>query len=112
MRFITGHDVKGYADQDWRALANPGEVAAIYMGKRSARFFQGRLLMHGASPATPISVVENVSRPNQRILATTLGGLPEDLADAALDGPVLILFGLAPRAAAPIAADISEEIAL
>ncbi len=112
VRFITGHDVKGYADHDWRALAKPGEVAAIYMGKRSARFFQGRMIMHGAAPSTPISVVENVSRPNQRILSTTLAALPDALADAALEGPALILFGLAPRAAETIAADISEEIAL
>ncbi|MEO9825006.1 MAG: siroheme synthase CysG [Paracoccaceae bacterium] len=112
VRFITGHDVKGYADHDWRALAKPGEVAAIYMGKRSARFFQGRMIMHGAAPSTPISVVENVSRPDQRVLATTLAALPDDLADAAVDGPALILFGLAPRAAETIATDISEEIAL
>jgi uroporphyrin-III C-methyltransferase/precorrin-2 dehydrogenase/sirohydrochlorin ferrochelatase len=112
VRFITGHDVKGYAEQDWRALAMPGEVAAIYMGKRSARFFQGRLLMHGASPATPMSVVENVSRPDQRVLATTLGALPDDLSDANLNGPALILFGLAPRAAETLATDITEEIAL
>jgi siroheme synthase len=39
--------VRGFADHDWRALARPGEVAAIYMGKRAARFVQGRLLMHG-----------------------------------------------------------------
>lgn len=112
VRFITGHDVKGYAEQDWRALAKPGEVAAIYMGKRSARFLQGRLLMHGASPATPVSVVENVSRPDQRILSTTLAALPDDLAHASFEGPALILFGLAPRAAKTLAADISEEIAL
>ncbi len=41
VRFITGHDVQGYADHDWRALAKPGEVAAIYMGKRAQGFFRG-----------------------------------------------------------------------
>lgn len=112
VRFITGHDVKGYAEQDWRALAKPGEVAAIYMGKRSARFLQGRLLMYGANPATPISIVENVSRPDQRILARTLSTLPDDLSQAQMNGPALILFGLAPRAAETLASDISEEIAL
>ena len=40
--------MKGFAEHDWRALARPGEVAAIYMGKKSARFIQGRLMMHGA----------------------------------------------------------------
>ncbi len=99
VRFLTGHDMRGFADHDWAALSRPGEVAAIYMGKKSARFVQGRLLMHGADRATPVSVIENASRPDQRILETTLATLPADLADAGFDGPALTLFGLAPRAA-------------
>src|SRR6056297_26499 len=86
LRLITGHDMKGFADHDWRALASPGEVAAIYMGKSAARFLQGRLLMHGARAATPVTIVENASRSDQRVLATTLGRLPQDLSEAALTG--------------------------
>ncbi|MCG6884202.1 MAG: siroheme synthase CysG [Silicimonas sp.] len=112
VRFITGHDVKGYADQDWRALAAPGQVAAIYMGKRAARFLQGRLMMHGAEAATPITLVENASRPEQRIVATTLATLPHDLDDAAMDGPCLILLGLAPRSATATLSTLSREVAL
>ncbi len=99
VRILTGHDMKGFADHDWRALARTGEVAAIYMGKSASRFIQGRLLMHGADPATPITLVENASHPDQRIIATTLAQLPADLSDAVVDGPALTLFGLAPRAA-------------
>ncbi|MEY8839087.1 uroporphyrinogen-III C-methyltransferase, partial [Cribrihabitans sp. XS_ASV171] len=29
VRFLTGHDMKGFADHDWTALARPGEVAAV-----------------------------------------------------------------------------------
>ncbi|MDJ1016855.1 MAG: siroheme synthase CysG [Paracoccaceae bacterium] len=112
VRFVTGHDMKGYAEHDWRALAEPGQVAAIYMGKKSARFVQGRLMMHGADPETPISIIENASRPDQRTLATRLGALAEDLADAQLTGPALILFGLAPRAAEAALQTLPEEIAL
>lgn len=97
-RLVTGHDVAGYAEQDWRALAKPGEVAAIYMGKRSARFIQGRLLMHGADPATPVTLVENASRADGATISTTLQALPE--AVAPLTGPAVILLGLAPRRAA------------
>jgi siroheme synthase len=68
------------------------------MGKRAARFLQGRLLMHGACPDTPISVVENASRPDKRTIATTLAALPE--AAAGLTGPAVMLLGLAPRNAA------------
>ncbi|MEL7205837.1 MAG: uroporphyrinogen-III C-methyltransferase [Pseudomonadota bacterium] len=112
VRLITGHDVKGFADQDWRALAAPGEVAAIYMGKRAARFLQGRLLMHGGDRATPITLVENASRPDQRIEETNLGTLPQDLERAQMKGPCLILFGLAPRKAAATLPTITQEIAL
>ena len=111
VRFLTGHDVAGFADHDWAALARPGEVAAIYMGKKSARFVQGRLLMHGADRATPVSVVENASRPGQRILATTLDRLPADLAAADLTGPTLTFLGLAPRAAALALPDLQQELA-
>jgi len=100
VRFLTGHDMRGFADHDWKALARSGEVAAIYMGKRAARFIQGRLLMHGANPATPVTVVENASRPEQKILETTLAALEPALSNANLTGPALVFYGLAPRATA------------
>lgn len=109
VRFLTGHDMKGFADHDWAALARPNEVAAIYMGKKSARFVQGRLIMHGADRATPVTVIENASRPDQRILETTLAHLPSDLADAAMFGPALTFYGLAPRAAVAAAQETRIE---
>ncbi len=96
-RIMTGHDMKGFADHDWRALARPGEVAAIYMGKKASRFIQGRLLMHGAAPATPVTVVENASRADARHIATTLADLPMALDVHEVTGPTLLLLGLAPR---------------
>lgn len=95
LRIITGHDMAGFAEQDWRGLARKGEVAAIYMGKKSARFIQGRLMMHGADPHTPVTLVENVSRADETVIAATLGTL--DTAVTSLTGPAVILFGLAPR---------------
>ncbi|MEP3844875.1 MAG: siroheme synthase CysG [Paracoccaceae bacterium] len=99
VRMLTGHDMKGFADHDWKTLARANEVAAIYMGKKAARFIQGRLLMHGAAPDTPVTVVENASRTNQKILSTTLGELEPTLSNAGLTGPALVFYGLAPRAA-------------
>lgn len=99
VRLLTGHDMAGFADHDWAALSRPGEVAAIYMGKRAARFIQGRLLMHGADPATPVTIVENASRPDQQVIATTLAQLEPTVSEADLSGPALTLFGLAPREA-------------
>ena len=100
VRFVTGHDMQGYADQDWRTLARSGEVAAIYMAKRAARFIQGRLLMHGAAPDTPVTIVENASRADQRIVEATIATLPAALTETGITGPALLMYGLAPRDAA------------
>ncbi|SLN45520.1 Siroheme synthase [Roseovarius gaetbuli] len=108
-RLLTGHDMKGFADQDWRALARVGEVAAIYMGKKSARFIQGRLIMQGADRTTPITVIENASRPDQRILATTLDALPSALTKADFTGPALMFYGLSPRETQASLAQIQQQ---
>ncbi|PYF12868.1 uroporphyrinogen-III C-methyltransferase [Rhodobacter viridis] len=98
LRIVTGHDAEGFNEADWASLARPGSVAAIYMGKKAARFLQGRLMMHGALATTPVTLVENASRAEERVLATTLADLPA--AAVRLEGPAVILFGLAPRLAA------------
>ena len=109
LRIVTGHDIDGYAEQDWRAMARSGEVTAIYMGKASARFIQGRLMMHGAAADTVVTLVENVSRPDQRILPATLATLPD--AAAQLAGPAVILLGLAPRQATKAITQLHEASA-
>lgn len=97
IRYLTAHDMEGFADAEWRTLAAPGSVAAVYMGKRAAQFIRGRLLMHGASAETPVTVIENVSHAQQKTCAATLLTLPE--AVEGLDGPAIILLGLTPRKA-------------
>ncbi len=105
-RLMTGHDVDGFAEHDWRGLAQAGAAAAIYMGVRAARFVQGRLMIHGADPDTPITAIENASRSDQKIVATMLGGLPDALADAGITGPAILFLGLAPREALDAADNI------
>ena len=109
IRLLTGHDVNGFAEQDWRGLSAPGAAAAIYMGVRAAGFMRGRLLMHGADPETPMTAVENVSRPEQKIVSAPLRRLPEALAEAGIKGPAILFLGLSPRAALEAAEEVAEE---
>jgi uroporphyrin-III C-methyltransferase / precorrin-2 dehydrogenase / sirohydrochlorin ferrochelatase len=95
---LTGYDVDGFAEHDWRNLARPGAAAAIYMGVGAATFIQGRLLMHGADHATPMTVVENASAPEEKIVAATLGDLSAQMAAANVRGPSILFLGLAPAA--------------
>jgi len=94
---LTGHDAKGFAEQDWMSLARPGGRAAVYMGVGAARFIQGRLILHGAESGRPVTVVENASRHNQIITYTTLQNLPDDIAAAGIKGPAILLIGYAER---------------
>jgi uroporphyrin-III C-methyltransferase / precorrin-2 dehydrogenase / sirohydrochlorin ferrochelatase len=70
-------------------------------------------LMHGADPLTPVTVMENVSRADQRVLATTLSRLEPTLTEANLTGPAIVFLGLAPRDAVTVAQTLPpQEIAL
>ena len=97
--FMTGHDAKGFAEQDWVNLAKPGARAAVYMGIGASRFIQGRLMLHGAAKDLPITIVENASRPEQKIVAATLATLPDDLIAAGIKGPAILMIGYAVREA-------------
>ena len=95
----TGHDENGFAELDWASLAKPGARASIYMGLRAARIIQGRLLLHDADPATPVTIVENASRPNEVIVSTTLSALPDALSLNDVKGPAVLMLGYTRRRA-------------
>lgn len=62
-----------------------------YMGGREAAATAERLLAEGRRPDLPVVVVENCSRPDQRILRMTLSTLAHGLEMA--HGPVLVMIG-------------------
>jgi uroporphyrin-III C-methyltransferase/precorrin-2 dehydrogenase/sirohydrochlorin ferrochelatase len=97
--FITAHAAEGFAEHDWRSLARPDAAFAIFMGVRAARFVQGRLMLHGARAETPVTLVENASRPAQKIIAGALADLTRLMSEHDIRGPAIIFIGLAPTAA-------------
>jgi len=105
--FLTAHEAQGYAEHDWRALAQPGSAVAIYMGLRAARFVQGRLMLHGASPETPVTIIENASRQSEKLVRARLGDMPERISEAGIAGPAIIFIGLDAREARRAAAQTS-----
>ena len=92
---MTGHDSKGFAEQDWKKLSEPNARAAIYMGLGASRFIQGRLLVHGADRHHPVTIVENASRTKEKIVETTLGNLVQDIEKYGILGPAILLYGYA-----------------
>jgi uroporphyrin-III C-methyltransferase / precorrin-2 dehydrogenase / sirohydrochlorin ferrochelatase len=91
---LTGATHDGALDFDWAALARPGHAFAIYMGVSSSAAFAEKLLTAGADDKTPVVIVENGTRSNERSVATTLGLLARAVQEADIKGPAIIFVGL------------------
>ena len=97
--FVTAHGAaenqEGSRDAQWPSLAAQGHTLAIYMGATEAQSVRDRLLGAGTAPATPVAIVENGTRPDQRVSIGRLSDLarlavPHSRGDA---GPSLIIVG-------------------
>lgn len=77
-----------------------------YMGGREAAVTAQRMLDQGRRPDTPVVVIENCSRADQRIVRLTLATLARGL--GAAHGPVLVMLGDALARRAHQASDSDE----
>jgi uroporphyrin-III C-methyltransferase/precorrin-2 dehydrogenase/sirohydrochlorin ferrochelatase len=90
----TGATAEGMPGLDWAALAVPEAAFAVYMGVGNAPIIRANLLSAGASPATPVVIVENGTREDERAVATTLSDLADCVSQLGLHGPAVIFVGL------------------
>lgn len=73
IQFVTGHCKKDGQELDWQSLAKPNQTLAIYMGVIKSPHIQAELLQHGRKADTPVAVIENGTRKNQRVVTGQLG---------------------------------------
>lgn len=93
VRFVTGHLQNGAPNLDWPELARPGQTLVIYMGLGSLPQTVARLLEHGMAATTPVAVIENGTRDDQRVVTDTLAGIAAAVAEAGVEGPSLVIIG-------------------
>lgn len=91
--FVTGQPKPGGQCADWSRLAAPNHTLAVYMGAGQAAEIASNLIAAGRDGATPVAVVENGSRPDQRMLKGRLDDLAALVARMALTGPALLFIG-------------------
>jgi uroporphyrin-III C-methyltransferase len=102
---VTGHGA-GADRLDWGALARV-DTLVVLMGAARLAEIAALLASHGKPPGTPVAIVENGTRDDERVLTGTLGDIAETAA-AGLASPATIVIGevvrlrqaLAPAAAA------------
>jgi uroporphyrin-III C-methyltransferase len=91
--FVTGQLKDGSIDLDWPALVRPRQTVVVYMGLQGLPLLCARLIEHGRPATTPAAVVQQATRPGQRIVVGTLGSLPVLAAQAAMKAPTVIVIG-------------------
>jgi uroporphyrin-III C-methyltransferase / precorrin-2 dehydrogenase / sirohydrochlorin ferrochelatase len=102
VRLLTAHCKDSLDTLDWRALAQEKQTLAVYMGVAGLAGFRDRLLAHGRDAATPFALVENGSRPEQRVITGTLAELPSLAALHAVQSPALLILGEVAALATPL----------
>ncbi len=89
----TAQPKAGGDEADWSVLAAPNHTLALYMGVDQADAIASRLQAAGRGGATPVAVVENGTRPNQRVLTGRLDGLGALVRNARIGGPAILFVG-------------------
>ena len=93
LRLVTAHG-KDYLDSlDWESLARERQTLAFYMGVAGLERIRDRLLAHGLAAATPFALVENGSRPEQRVVTGALADLPALARSHEVRAPALLVVG-------------------
>jgi uroporphyrin-III C-methyltransferase/precorrin-2 dehydrogenase/sirohydrochlorin ferrochelatase len=93
VRFVTAHTKNDDEGIDWAALAQEKQTLAFYMGVAGLERIRERLTAHGRSPSTPFAIIENGTRPEQRVVLGTLADLPELARFHQVGAPALLVIG-------------------
>jgi uroporphyrin-III C-methyltransferase/precorrin-2 dehydrogenase/sirohydrochlorin ferrochelatase len=93
VRLVTAHCARSTDTLDWQALAQERQTLAVYMGGAQFEVLREKLIAHGRAAATPVALVENGSRANQRVIVGTLAELPELARAHRVQSPTLLYIG-------------------
>lgn len=103
VHLTTAHRAHDLQPGDWAALAREHHTVALYMAVSQIDLLTRQLLAHGRAADTPFALVENGTRPEQRVLTGTLQALPALARRHHIQAPSLLIVGevaaLAPRLA-------------
>lgn len=93
IQFVTGHCKKDGKELDWTSLAKPNQTLAIYMGVLKSPHIQAQLIKHGRQRNTPVAIIENGTRKEQRVIRTQLSELAMHIEQHNIVSPALLIIG-------------------
>ena len=91
--FITAHCKESKDCLDWTSIAKHQQTLAVYMGLMRNEVLRDKLIEYGRLPSTPVALIENGTRNNQRVVIGTLADLPNMVEEHKVVSPSLIIIG-------------------
>ncbi len=91
--FVTAHGRNGVLGLDWDVLLRPAQTVAIYMGLSSLEDLSEQFIARGADPETPAAIIDNGTRPEQKVAVGTIADLHRMAEREGLKGPAMIVIG-------------------
>ncbi|HSX49370.1 MAG TPA: uroporphyrinogen-III C-methyltransferase [Cellvibrio sp.] len=108
--FVTGHAEKSL-DVNWDALAQLKHTLVFYMGLTRADEISAKLLAGGLAADTPVAIIENGCRKDQRDIISTLNEFPAAVLREQVQSPALIIVGEVVRMKEKLQATVQANVA-
>lgn len=93
VQFVTGQLQNGSVNLNWPELIAPGKTLVFYMGLKGLPIISQSLIDNGMRGDMPCALVEKGTTASQRVLVSTLLGLPKILASNKVASPSLFIVG-------------------
>ena len=93
VQFVTGHCRPDGSEPDWHSMSKANQTLVIYMGLMKAAHIQQQLISAGRSGRTPVAIIENGTRSDQRVVTGSLDQLAQLIAHYQLGSPALLVIG-------------------
>jgi uroporphyrin-III C-methyltransferase / precorrin-2 dehydrogenase / sirohydrochlorin ferrochelatase len=91
--FVTGHSRGDGLSLDWTALIQPRQTVVIFMGLGKLDALMKEFVARGGDSTLPAAIVDNGTRPNQRVVTATVETIAEAAEKAVLHGPAIVILG-------------------
>jgi len=92
---ISGHLPPDHPDSlvEWDAVARLRGTVVLLMAVQNLPLIAARLVKGGRPPTTPVAIVSEGTMPGERTLVSTLAAVAEDMAEADVRPPAIVVIG-------------------
>ena len=90
---ITGHEMSDKSNIRWDKLSTGVDTLVFLMGVENLPKIAQNLIDNGKPANTPTAIIQNGTKPAQRVLITTIENAAEDVKREGITSPAIILVG-------------------